>query len=368
MDGVTFKPIVGLNGYMVISQFDINNVDCKDFNQDVYQLAVILYPPEELNEKFLIRLRDCVLKLSEGHPLKRWMKWVATSHPLNKDDQKIQTLLSEIINTKFNLITDKKTKNEIIKILHDVPDITLSEKLIRSYLYLMIGNTTRSDNILKDIINMPPKKNWQSSAREKSLYHRISSDLSRLIFEKMAKHPVDRGNFELFALYVSHFYNDPNVQGIASEVDTSEIERKINLKYVESIAPYFVQYLRLLKMSEIQQINYLRSAETFSFSEQAYWIWPFLEIGPLISESMLTELDRLEKNDELWFIYLLKNEKLADFYAKKRGKIFLPGRRKFLKSKLEEEQSFMLGLYKLIELGDINQELILKTVNYLTND
>jgi hypothetical protein len=69
--------------------------------------------------------------------------------------------------------------------------------------------------------------------------------------------------------------------------------------------------------------------------------------------------------DQLWFIYLLENEKLADIYSKRSGRTFLPGRRPFLKEGLLDNQSFMMSLYKLIELGDINQDLVVRTTDYL---
>lgn len=101
---------------------------------------------------------------------------------------------------------------------------------------------------------------------------------------------------------------------------------------------------------------------------QSYWVWPFTEIDPLISEVMTNELMKLEKEDQLWFIYLMENEKLADLYSSKSGKSFLPGRRPFLKACLNDHHTFMMGLYKLIELGDINPELVLRTSEQLIHE
>jgi hypothetical protein len=106
----------------------------------------------------------------------------------------------------------------------------------------------------------------------------------------------------------------------------------------------------------------------YPLEEQSYWSWAFFDIDPLVSDSMESELKRLEKEDQLWFIYLMANEKLADLFSKKSGKSFLPGRRPYLKQALDNPQSFMMSLYKLIELGDINQELVHKSVEQVTHE
>lgn len=353
---------------MVQSSFNIEEVDCTDLKNDVYQLGILLHPPEVLNEKFLIRLRDCVLKLPEDHVLKRWMKWVAKSVPLSAEDQKKQTLLNEVLNSRFNLITDPKMKNEIINLLNDVPEDTLAEELLRSYLYLMIGNITRSDNILRDIINKPPRTNWEKHERRPSFYHRMASEQIESIIQKFAKHPADRRTFELFCLYLTKFYNHPSLVEHVSEVDTSEVEKKLDLKFVEGLAPGLVHFLRFSNMSENRMMKHLRDTTRYPMPEQAYWDWAFLNIDPLVSEAMVDELVTIEKQDELWFIYLMNDEKLADLYSKKQKKSFLPSRRHFLKSGLKNEKTFMMSLYKLIELGDINQELIQATATFLTHD
>jgi hypothetical protein len=83
---------------------------------------------------------------------------------------------------------------------------------------------------------------------------------------------------------------------------------------------------------------------------------------------MNPELQKLEQQDQLWFIYLMDNEKLADLFSRKSGKSFLPGRRPYLKESLNDYRTFMMSLYKLIELGDINQDLIVKTADQITHD
>lgn len=365
---MTFKPTIGWDGFKVTSTFDIDEVTCTDLNNDIYQLAIIVYPPEVINEKFMIKLRDCVLKLPESHPVKRWMKFVAASKPVSAKELKKKTFLLEIIGSQFNLITDAKVKNEIIKILHHVPDNTVPEKLLRSYLYLMIGNITRSDNILREIIAAAPRVNWERTGLRSSMYHKIASEQAQQILAKLSRHPADRRSFELFGLYLQSFYNEESVLKMADDIDTSEVESKIGLKFIEGLAPSFVKYLRLSNKSDTNRIKSLRNLKRYPLDEQSYWDWAFFDIDPLVSDAMNPELERLEKEDQLWFIYLMDNEKLADQFNKKSGKSFLPSRRPFLKESLNDHHAFMMSLYKLIELGDINPELVIKTADQILHE
>lgn len=368
LEKITFSPSIGLNGFSVVSSFDIDEINCTDLNNDVYQLGVILHPPEVINEKFLIKMRDCVLKLNESHPLKRWMKWVAKSKPLSKEHQEQQTFLNEVINSQFNLITDLKIRNKIINVLQAVPEETIAEKILKSYLYLMIGNITRSDNILRDIMAAAPRLNWERTGLRASHFHKLAYEQAGQLLTKLSRHPADRRTFELFSLYLQSFYNDESLVAMAENIDTSDVESKLNLKYIKGLAPSFVDYLRLSEMSETLRFKNLRKLKVYPLNMQSYWIWAFLDIDPLVSDVMHPELQRLEKEDEMWFIYLMDNEKLADLYSLKKGKSFLPGRRPFLKTSLEDPHSFMLALYKLIEVGDINPELVLKTTEQLIHE
>lgn len=316
----------------------------------------------------MIKLRDCVLKMPEQHPVKKWLKWIGRSKPLSTSELEEKRFILEMINSQFNLITDLKVKNRIISSLHKIPENTFPEQMLKSYLYLMIGNVTRSDNIIREITRTPPRVNWEKTGLRPGLYHKIARDELKQIFHKLSHHPADRRSFELLSLYIQNYFNDPGLLSIASETDTSEIDAKLGLKYIEGISQSLVYFLRLSRLSENGKFKALRNTAKYPLDMQSYWFWAFTDIDPLVSEAMTTELFKLEKDDQLWFIYLMENEKLSDLYSSKSGKSFLPGRRPFLKDSLNEPRTFMLGLYKLIELGDINPELISRTVDQLIHD
>lgn len=364
-DQITFRPSIGLNGFNVASSFDVDQIQCKDLSNEIHQLGVILYPPEMLNEKFLIKLRDCVMKLPAGHPVKRWMKWIGEPKTLTTKEQESQLFLTEILNSQFNLITDIKVKQRIVNILTEIPEATLSEQVLKSYLYLMIGNITRSDNILRKILLTPPRVIWENLESPKPFYGRLASTHFEQLLLKLSRHPADRRSFELFILYLKSFFNQPSLISIADKFDVSSVESKLDLRFTESLAPSFVHFTRLSRTSVTRRTKFMKDLEKFPLEEQSYWFWPFMDIDPLISEALIPELTRVESVDQLWFIYLMSDERLSDVFAKKSGKSFLPARRSFLKERMNTPADYSMALYKLIEIGDINSDLVNKTCDQI---
>lgn len=232
----------------------------------------------------------------------------------------------------------------------------------------MSGNITRSDNLLREFIKKSPRENWKGFSSNSSLYHRLARENMAQIFSKFSKHPADRRSFELFSLYITSFTNDEQILSAINGMGEG-IEDRIFLRYVETMAPPFVHYLRFNRMSDERRIQNLRDFKIYPLKEQSYWEWPFMDIDPLISDELYPELARLEKEDPLWFIYLMDHERLSDVYIKKGGKYLLSSRRTFLRSQLNAQNpDFMLSLFKLIELGDMDSSLVSETMKFLINE
>jgi hypothetical protein len=313
-------------------------------------------------------MRDCVLKMSDKHPVKVWLKDLANVAPLEEKEQKIRAFLVEVLNSQFNLITDLKMKARIVGILTELPDKTLAEKLLKSYLYLIIGNITRSDNILKEVIQRRPYENWQNFKTNRSLYHQLANENIGQLLMKMSQHPSDRIIYELFTLYIQNFYQDQVLLEYITDYPGKDVSEKLGLKYIEKISPAFIDHLRLIASSEVERVQKLKNTEEFPLIEQAFWHWPFLDLDPLISDNLYSALQKIEDQDPLWFIYLMDNERLSDMYYKKTKKSPLSGRRNLLRSNLDRRELFMLSLFKLIEFGDINQSLVNKTLEFMTHE
>lgn len=308
-----------------------------------------------------------MLKLPEDHPVKVWLKTVAKPPVLTAEEQKRAAFITEILTSKFNLITDLATKEKIIEVLIDVPETTLAQYLLKSYLYLMIGNVTRSDNVLKAMMKKPPVRNWQGFTAQPTFYHRLAVENLDAMITKIADHPSDRKTWELFSLYLREFFNDPRLIEELNDHEGTQLDGKLQLTSVERISPELVTYLRLKRMKEEVLSARLRR-KILPLDQQAYWVWYFLPIDTVISEDFLPELAHLEESDPIWFVYLMENEKLSDFYATKTGKAFLPGKRQLLRKLLEKKEDFMLALWKLIELGDIDQKLVNETSRFFTHE
>ncbi len=346
----------------------MNKIECGDLSQNTFQLGVILYSSELFNESFLIKMRDCVLKLKEDHPLKQWLKWVAATPQVSKKTQERVGFLGEIINSQFNLITDQKVKNQIIEVIGEIPEATILERILKSQLYLIIGNVTKSDNLMRDILKRSPLENWRGYSPRHSFYHVLAKQNIQQIFERLGRHPADRKVFNLFCLYFKNYGNDPALRQMLDGIDLENLHSRLDLKFIEHLSPDLINFLRLKRSDPIRQNEKLLDTAQFPLEMQIYWVWPFLDAEPFVSQNLVMALESLHEKDLLWFNYLMDNEKLADIYTSKTGKSFLPGRRLFLRTQLDSEQDFMLALFKLLEMGDIDNSLVAKTVHFLRHE
>ncbi len=317
----------------------------------------MLFPTESFNEKFLIKLRECVVNLTHLHPLKIWMKSIDRARKEDGIKVKKREFLIEVLNSPFNLITDATMRKNIIDLLIEIPHQSMPEKILRSFLYLMIGNVSRSDNIFLEIINEPPVKLWIENSKGSGFFHEISMEYLGQIFRKFSNHPTDRKSFQLLILYLKGFFNQDDLLELVGQFGTHEVESKLNLKTVEMTAPLLVKYLKLQNLSESQKSEFLLK-NNVSFRDQLYWMIPFLNFEIKNSEAIYQELIKIEAENELWFIYLMSDENLFNIYANKKEKRFLPNRRAYLKKGLHSTDSFMMSLYKLIEFGDFGDDIV----------
>ena len=319
-----------------------------------------------MNEKFLISVRNCILKLNEKHPVKRWLTFQSSRKKPNPEEQYKIDFISEMINSQFNLITDQKLKTSVIGLIRDIDPKSKLEKLLKSYLYLMIGNITRSDNILKSIIAESPRDFYQGYSVKPSIYHQMAVDNLEKILRKFSRHPADRLTFYLFTLYIKSFLNRPDLLELIDDIGPAGMKGKMALSYALRISPPLVGFARLSSMSEKKRMRQLR-LEKYSLEMQSFWIWPFMDIDPLISEKMVERIKALDVSDPLWAAYLLSNEKLSDMYFNKGGQP-VSRRRQFLRGHLHNKEDFMMTLYKLIEIGDIDEGLINEVSQFIIHE
>ena len=153
---------------------------------------------------------------------------------------------------------------------------------------------------------------------------------------------------------------------ILDDIRPDNMKKKLGLSYTLNTSPDFVGYLRLLDMSDKRKMKNLRMKK-YSYEMQSLWVWAFIDIDPLISEFMVQRMKKLETEDPLWLIYLLSDEKLSDMYFKNGG-LPISRRRLFLRGHLDVKEDFMMTVYKLIEIGDIDDGLVNSVTQYMLRE
>jgi len=233
---------------------------------------------------------------------------------------------------------------------------------------LIIGNVTRSDNIIKEIINEAPFENWRNKSKKDNFFPELAKRYINQIVSKLSKHPTDRRVFSLFCEYVDKFLTfEKNLEHF-NDCDSSEITNEMDFIYIERLAPNLVTYVRFLKLDYQQQAIKLKSSQGLSYEQLFYWLWPAWNEGLYLNNHLWEGISDLEKNDQSWFYFFLEDERIIDLYIKKTGRSFIQNKRVSLNQMLLNNELFMLALYKLLELGAIDQTLIQKTVQHLTNE
>lgn len=304
--------------------------------------------------------------LDSEHPVKLWIVSQKTQPKPTSEDQEKIDLLNSVVNSQFNLITDLKMKASVTELIAENDSGTNLDKLLKSYLYLLIGNTTHSDNLLREMIQQPPRDFYKGFGPSKSMHNKIAKENLDKMLKKFARHPADRLTFHLFSSYLKSFFNQTELMEYLDDIELNDLKAKLPLEYTAKIAPDLVGYLRLAEMNEKRRIEELRS-DKYSYKMQSLWIWNFLDIDPLISENMIDTIRSLDQSDPLWTVYLLSNEKISDMYFKKGGQP-VSRRRQFLRGHLENQKDFMLTLYKLLEIGDIDQQLVQKVSQFMIHE
>ena len=328
-------------------------------------MAIILYPPDLLNEKLLIKIRDCMINLKSNHPIKKWVLAVSMSDK-SKNEIQEEKFIVEIINSKFNLITDQKIKNKVIKILGTLDESSVERIILKSYLYLMIGNITRSDNLLLQITNMTPFKFYQGGeSKIDDLDKLVEMNLDKIL-DKFSRHPADRDVFFLFVEYLRNFTNQKDLlDNLNSISNQDEIEEKINFKYVLQKSPGLCNFLKLKKLGKQSYQKKIQDLKLYPPDFQVDWAWIYLGFPKYYTQSHKEAFLEKDKMNPLWSSYLTSDEKLSEIYRSKTTRKAPSQYRHFFRENLKQKTTFMLALSKLIELGDVDESLVNETSEYL---
>lgn len=304
----------------------------------------MFYPLDQVNEKFLLKLRNCVVDLDDKHVLKKWLKYTSQSNSQAERDEEITI----IFRTKYNLITDIKQRSRLVEMLNEVKGESLAESLVRSFLYLLLGNVAESNNQLKSIYQNFPFKVYQHNLKPQSKIMSVALAEMPMIIKKLKDHPSDRTHYQLASAYLLSFLNDPEDLRLLKDFELPMKEDRLKSGYIQALAHDYILSTKKDKLNPSSyQVNFLFQ-----------WVLAFSE-NEIYSKAQLEKLIKygLESN-YLWLIYSLNSERLMDIAMKESSRLSINARRSFLMQQLSKNENLLMSVYKLIELGAIDAQLI----------
>lgn len=374
IDGIVFKPLLGLEGMRIVSSIKPESVECSKLASDeVNQLGIILYPQDQHNENFLKRVRDCVLPLDEAHPVKRWLKKISEKKSTQASSDQIEQLafIDSLLDSGFNLVTSPDQKEKIIKIINSLNDDHLPERILQSYLYLLVGNVAKSDSLLVMTYKMSPFLYWSKYPYQKTVWSEAISLRIEKLLERLSKHPADRTNFHLFAKFMNDFFNDENLKMASDKFfDEDLLLEKMKLKVYQAKTGDFAAYL-IYKMGSSKKrkagvrIDVLnRSAKNFP------WYWYFFEEFHQLPKNEKVHIltpyfEDKDIDSQLFFQFMAHDDSVLETFYQGKGQSEIKQKRQFFVKLFEDESYGVVALFHLIEMGNINQQMVERIMSYV---
>lgn len=372
IDGVQFKPRINLEGLRIVSSFTVENLDCSKLNDEVTQLGIILYPMEEQNENFLKRVRDCVLPLADNNPVKRWLKKASEKKAGQVPPEQAEELafIDSILNSGFNLITAPEQKNKITKIINKLDKDNLPERILQSYLYLLLGNIARSDDLMMKTYSSSPLDYWMKYPYEKNFWSEAISLRNEKIFERLSKHPADRTSFQLFSKYMNEFFNDEILSATTDQYfDDDNLKSKMKLKVYQIRATSFSSYL-IYKMGSSRKRSRGVNTDVLNRAPKEFpWFWYFFEEFHDLPKNEKTHILNPYFQDtaidsQLFFQLMASEDSIKEAFYQQKGQSAIKAKRQFYIKLFQDKNYRWVALFNLIEMGNINSEIVDKIMSY----
>ncbi|MFY7994530.1 MAG: hypothetical protein ACOVP4_14630 [Bacteriovoracaceae bacterium] len=372
IDNIVFRPLLSLEGLRIISVMKTETLDCAKLNDEVTQLGIILYPQDQHNESFLKRVRDCVLPLEAGHPVKRWLKEQGQKKRVSPTAKQIEQLafLDNLLNSGFNLITAPDQKVKIVSIINDLDETHLPERILQSYLYLLLGNVAQSDLLLAMIYKTSPFIYWSKYPYEKNIWSDAISLRMDKIFERLSKHPADRTNFQFFSKYMFDFFNDENLREVAEQYfDNDQLLEKIKLKVYQKRTGDFAWYLRYKMGSSKKRREWIRKDVLNRASKDFPWYWYFFDEFYQLPKNEKVHIlspyfEDPSTESQLYFQFMAHEDPVLETFYQSKGLSEIKLKRQLYIKLFQDESYWWISLFHLIEMGNINEEMVKKIMSY----
>lgn len=165
---------------------------------------------------------------------------------------------------------------------------------------------------------------------------------------KLNNHPSNRIHYQLATLYLGSFFNSSSSLAVISANSESIETELLKSAYLKRLAPDLLQF----------KDKRLMSKDQFENSFLLNWVMPFLDVQNISKNKLINVLKFGFQENYLWTLYGLNSERLVDIALKETDHFSINQRRNFLKAQLENQKTRKLAMFKLIEMGDIDDYLI----------
>ena len=283
----------------------------------------------------------------------------------------MKTIFNQIMVFKYDL----EKAYVIIKKLDQYNNIIA--KLLKSYLFMISGNSARAEAILIEIMN------------KELLDHALSSDIQLMKLENQIemtlaiidKFDDDLKNTKLIENFVAYIFFGSS--GEFQEEFDSELTIKRGISYIrekyKSIQygkPFpFVWGAPVYEMSSQVEYNQYISSSVVGknlMNGQTSYLLFFRNLDGISSKfkkSLIDGINKLEKTEDFYlktvYFRMLDNDSFYRFItAHKKSKIGLTAnlKRKFFKEKILNDKNILFSLIQLTILGDLNPNYILRFI------
>lgn len=343
-------------------------LNCTQLNDPDVQLALVLHNPQTANEVFLLSLRDCVVTMPAGHPLKRWMQSKATPK-VSADSKAIQTLLETELKGVWasdHALTAKQ-RQALIRLLNDLEDLPpyLDYISLRAVGYLKLGNWARTEKLLTDWLNVDLIERIALTPKRRDPLGKFTAGLVDDLFESLAVGLEGQLVVDLFFQGVREFYSDNDIVKAAQEhqeLDESEILAKLSLQYYQSVVPGFSAWMLNRNFEGRRRSRYLDAF--FARTDASARTWVFLGRIPNEGknrEALGRELALLKAKNPMLFHALVPEEGLLGVLkrvAPAQVQNLIKERRTLYQSQFRATPHNAWVLKGLVELGQIDDSLV----------
>ncbi|MFP5491170.1 MAG: hypothetical protein ACLGG0_06695 [Bacteriovoracia bacterium] len=360
-----------IDGFALEGVFRKVRLDCKQFDDPAMQLALLLHNSQTANEVFLLSLRDCVVTLPKGHPLKDWVSQQKNLQNISESakgiQQKLEGKIKNIWSSEHALKPNER--QILIQLLDELDELPpyLDYTLLRAVGYLKLGNWVRTEKILAEWLERDPIERIRITPLRNDLLGKFTLGIVEDLFQSLARGLKGRVIVDVFFQGILEFSNQEELieeATKAQEMDLAEILSKLNLRYHQNLVPGFAGWLQ---NRELRGARYMRFMEEF-FNEKDFAdrVWIFLGRLPVDAqyrEKLAQTLPALKEKNPVLFHALAEQEDLRGVLvrvAPASAKNLLKERRHLYLKRFNENEKDTWALSQLVELGQIDEALVEK--------